>query len=538
MNIRKKKALLVSLTALSATALGVGVMVGVNNSDITVLGEPLNPYLNSITLNAADFASGTGKINKNGNEFTYSGVTVSDGVATLISTGLISGSESGKETVGGLVGAGFEKFTIKLASSYEGALTLNGKTQLLNLDPGDNVLDVNSKSFEVSTGVALSFSSLTLTYECKSTLIEIDAKDNDYIWNTEVMSNYVEVGPNQDYLTKVYMTKQEDGIYMFAKQHVKEQKEAGDGWWEHDNLELRFGNENMTIMPDRRFNDDNIIYQIWFSSLKTSNIGDGNFAVSDFSGNENDGYNISYEAFLSWNKLKDFKYDLSYSDQISFVVGISYKYNWSTTREWSAEPANLEHFNVVKENGIGWFSYSDIKEPTSHLDVNKETFVSNSYFNLGCQTITMDGSKSWVLHVDLDSTNGADAGNGLALEICSPGWSQGGWSVRKDWWAWGGWNNTGGEGNAGPHDENGVSNWIEALFNINAKLRISFNSINGMLSITGYYESKHESHLGEKIYVSFISNAVGYRGNMEVKFGASFGTLKLNDVSLVKGTVA
>jgi len=369
-----------------------------------------------------------------------------------------------------------------------------------------------------------------------------DGITDEDIWTTDVKENSISIAANDSNYTNLIATKQEDGLYLFADQYVSEKKNAGPDWYLHDNIEFRFGNQNSKLFVDERQDGVAFIDQIWFSSLKTGSINSKDFYVSDYV-ESNGGYNLKYEIYLSWETLNNCKYNLCYEDSIIFVSGISYAAGWATTPVWSGNEANLEKYQEIKTSGITSFSYDSVSVDYEELNVNKETFVADGYFQLGCQTLYVDGSKSWSLAVDFDCTNSNPMafGDGFAMEVCSPSWSSGGWSFRKDWWAWGGWNNNSGEGNAGPHDKTSVGDdqnvWSPALSNINVKGRLSFNAISGFITFAAVYTSKHSDYEGKKIYISYYSKMFDYRGAMEVKFGASFGTIKLNLVGLAEGSI-
>ncbi len=531
---KKKIVLLSSILCVAAMAVTTAVVSrGLSNMRALASYQDRNAYVRSLEISASNFQNGSGTFTLEGNQFAYAGATVEGGNVSFAADGYFKTVEASGATTGSdLTGAGYTTLNAVMAASFNGGITLNGFNESLDLASGvTHELQVNNHEINlVFNDGGFKVSGFVANYMCQENEVKIDAKADDYIWSSEVKANKLSVDFDVNNKTEFYALKNSEGVYIFADQHVQTVKNAGDGWWEHDNFEIRIGSQWHTPREDRD--------QYWMSALKTSNFP--HFAVSDIELNENTGlYDITYEGFFSWAELG---YVLE--DDIVITFGVAYAAGWKNSDGWYH--VKLDNYRTITTTGIGrFFDYSAVRTGVETITTPIEGTATG--WNSVMAQITMDGSKAWGIRVAYRSINdpaGADPNcKGVVAEVFSPGWANGGWTFRKDWWGWGAWNfdhRDGGhvrEGQCGWNDTAEMgSDWVAACCDMNVVEYIAFNPALGRITITATYTSNVEAHLGKKMYIEYSSANFAWRGNMIASFGADTGTMIMNSIQVIEGT--
>ena len=531
---KKKIVLLSSILCVAAMAVTTAVVSrGLSNMRAFASYQDRNAYVRSLEISASNFQNGSGTFVVEGNQFAYAGATVEGGNVSFAADGYFKSVEDSGATMGSdLTGAGFTTLGAVMAADFAGNVSLNTAAQALNLTSGNtHQFAVNDVRFNlVFTDAGFKVSGFVASYMCQENEVKIDAKADDYIWSSEVRANKLSVNLDADSKTDFYAVKNSVGVYIFGEQHVKTLRNIGDDWWQHDNFEIRIGSQWHTPREDRD--------QYWMSALKTSNFP--HFAVSDIELNDQTGfYDINYEGYFTWAELG---YILE--DDIVITFGIAYANGWCNSDGWYK--VRLDHYRTITTTGIGGlFDYSAVRTGVETMTTPVSGTASG--WNSVMVQITMDGTKAWGIKASYRSINdpaGADPNcKGVVAEVFSPGWANGGWTFRKDWWGWGAWNfqhndnGSGGAGQCGFCDVDEFNGgWVAACCDMNVEEYVSFNPALGRVMVTAVYTSNVEGYVGKKGFIQYSSASFSYRGDMIASFGADGGTLEMNSIQVIQGT--
>lgn len=383
-----------------------------------------------------------------------------------------------------------------------------------------------------------------------TSVINIDGYAVEYIWSNDVMSKAYHVDYSNNYKTEVYALRNDDGIYLFVRQHVLEKKIHATDWWENDNIEFRFA------PADDFFNSLSDYPQVYISKLNGGTISTGQVAATDYHYNSDTGlYDVNYEAFISYSQL-----GITDNHEIVFAAGSNYYDNhWAAGNAWSYASENIRFMNVVDVNGINTFSYANSYQGTELISSPiSETWDGDPAHNWksSVYNVSMDGSSSWLLKLSMSSTVPAskvtekDMSAGIVGEIYSPSWSEGGWTFTRDWNGWGGWHDSGEpsyrynytdicEHATNEEDFNTRVKPIltTALADYNATALVSYDSTKEELRVNILYTSNVSDYVGKKVAVSYRC-ATTYTGTMKVSFGYNFASFTITSAIVSFGDLA
>jgi len=180
------------LLGLSVVCAGIGLSIGLTENGSVIKGavaEDAQTITHELVFTAEDFTSTNGSITKYGNQFTYSNVSVSEGVVTIGGSGVFvnsvdSGSSKGEN---GYKGAGYTKVSFEglkaeagtywhsLASGYDQLYDLSDKDSSYSIDltatfNGVDFSPAKARTryqLQTNAGVSCSFTKLVLTYACE-----------------------------------------------------------------------------------------------------------------------------------------------------------------------------------------------------------------------------------------------------------------------------------------------------------------------------------------------------------------------------------
>lgn len=511
--------------------------------------EDRNPYTRSLTINASYFQNGSGTLTVEGNQFAYSGVTIEGNNVSFAQDGYFrSVVDSGASSGSDLSGAGYTTLNAHMSGAFNGNVTLNGQSQALNLaSDSTHSFAINKNGINlVFNASGFKVSEFVVSYKCLANDINIDGAANETIWSSEVMSNPLTVKANDSYKTEVYSRKTLEGIYVYAEQHVAVRKNQGDGWWQKDNLELRF--RSGTEFSNHGLADDT---QIWVCADGRKSNDVTSFATTDYVlNNSTNLYDKTYELFISWETS-----GLSYNDKIICLFGSNYEagFIWNTDGSyWSQD--NWKYVTVTS-SGLKSFSFDPDVE-YQELLASPVTNSGDNWNSLVTQT-HMNGNKSWAVKAELHSRrlnlNSDWFRDGWVSEVFSPSWSNGGWTFEMDWWGWGSWNKTtndsgsGVEGNCGNGNYSEVStasDWdseikpalLDATDEMDVEVIYRFDANTGKIGVIARLTSTFEGHVGQHVYLSFTSCPISYRGEMIIGNGRQNAEVTISSIKLFEGS--
>ena len=539
----QKKGLIVVTSLLAFSLAGAIVATSGVTETSRVIANGSDPYVNTITLTASDFAGLSGTLVAKGNTFTYSGITLDgDDIIFAANASLGSRADSGSAgSTNALTGSGFTSFVISPTANYTGDVVLNNEVKAVNLVSGtDYTLAVNSKRFDfVVLGSSVRADKLQLSYSCLKDEIVIDGFNNEYIWSSDVMSNMIPVKLNDDYKTEVYAYKNATGMYFYAEQHVKVVKNAGSGWWQHDNLEFRIDSGTAY----RNYNmDDNSKVPQRFVSVN----GDTTFTQAAHTNpvlNEGTGlYDIHYEMFINWTDL-----GLIYEDLQIVLIGSNYDsgFVWNIRADYHSERSH--YYPVVTSNGFKPYSL-DLLGGNELLaaPISGENDSGWAYRLAQARAST---SSNFILNISSHAENGPshinELGAGFVGEFtASTGWGDGGCSFRKDWNGWGGLDpDTSVNPNKFdidnistlPWGEGGQIAFEEASNAMNFRVVYSFRGHEIDLMAMGI--STYTGHADQFYYMSMRFKDVSHLPNIDIGVGYNLGSAYVTSYKVALGNV-
>ena len=374
--------------------------------------------------------------------------------------------------------------------------------------------------------------------------------DEDY-WTSEVLSGQYVLKLNDDYKTEVMGLKVEGGIRLFVQQHVKVQKNSGNNWWQRDNIEFRFGSALDHVRPM------NAQPQKWASVLDSGSSNFGQIGISNFVYNEVTGlYDVNYEMYATFAEIGVNSYD-----QIIFAAGVSYNGDaWKCLDDWDSGTQDLFLMKAITSTGIKDFTYdyyddtasSFLPEPI-HGEWDKDPAHN---WNSNVFNAHMDGSSSWAIVLEMESVTDSskvseDIAAGIVGEVYSPGWANGGWTFRKDWYGWGAWPEQKGSiydynyKEICAHSTDG-DDWRDrvepilknAMSDMTVKAYVSFNSAIKQITVNMVYTcGASTDYAGKHIWLSFQAGVGDYNGEMIVAFGYNFSSFTINSAKLITGNI-
>ena len=536
---------LIVVTSLLAFSLAGAIVATSGVTEISrVIANGSDPYVNTITLTASDFAGLSGTLVAKGNTFTYSGITLDgDDIIFAANANLVSAADSGSAgSTNALTGSGFTSFVISPTANYTGDVVLNNEVKAVNLVSGtDYTLAVNSKRFDfVVLGDSVRTDKLQLSYSCLKDEIVIDGFNNEYIWSSDVMSNMIPVKLNDDYKTEVYAYKNSTGLYFYAEQHVKVVKNAGSGWWQHDNLEFRIDSGTAY----RHYNmDDNSKVPQRFVSVN----GDTTFTQAAHTNpvlNEGTGlYDIHYEMFINWSDL-----GLIYEDLQIVLIGSNYEggFIWNNRADYHSERSH--YYPVVTSNGFKPYSLDLLGG--NELLTAPISGGSDDGWAYRLAQARASTSSNFILNISSHAENGPSHLNDLAAGfvaefVASTGWGDGGASIRKDWYAW---NGLAPDTSVNPNKfdvdnistlpwgEGGGAAFEEATNAMNVKTVFSFRGHEIDLMVMG--TSTYTGHVGQFYYMSMRFKDVSHLPNIDIGVGYNLGSATVTSYKVALGNVA
>ncbi len=489
--MKRNVTFLTSLLLATICGVGIATALSANNVVLSFMLESEKTNKKALAIDASLFTGASGSFVLDGNSISYSDVSVSNSIITINEGGYIKlDNDSGYQAGASYTGSGVTTFDINLTSAYEGNIKINNKQRRMILSSGENEVAINSSAFnfKVVSG-SLSASGFTINYECGNNAITYDGLAHESIWTSEVLSKPYHHKNTDDYKTEIYMSKQSDGIHIYAEQHVKTIKNGGSEWWEQDNMELRFASANKSFTS---FKDET---QYYFSVTGAHNFT--NFGKTSFSLNSDTNlYDISYEAFLSWSAL-----GYSYSDTIIFTCGANYNNGFAGDKGWESASSEIYKLKFMSIKATG------IEVPFAGTEVTESPlFYPGNGWSPEAYTHEMDGSNNWTLYFKLHSLSNGGIATGFAGKITKKDDTTDFWDFRKDWCGGGTWSDT-----------SYASDYSQ--FSTFENAEIALNDIDVDLVY------RHEVSVG-RVYVSAIyhSNVAGYEGKCAtINYEASTG---------------
>ena len=532
--MRKKNAFIATILLGSVVLGGAAATISVS----TNLAQQANAKAGSLTLNGDTVFTDTIATVKTENNNTVqivssgNGLTLATGEA-IYNSDMIQGLTS--------VQIALTSGSVEIQGDYETGLPRN--RVLANINSSSTVeFNQGMRYFKIVAKENTVISSIKLSYDCPADIpyntvdgVLMDGYGDDPSYGASFKTTKAVCGSG-DYRTDIYATKTTGGLHIYAEQFVATTRYHAEKWWENNNIEFRFG--NYIKVPDVNGNQ-----QYWFSSLNGGSKSHGELAYKEVG--VVDGLNkLQFEIYIPWSQLP-----VKYDQNVIFTAGVAYSNGFVGMNTWNKVRADqYNQYDEITATGVQKFAEigSNFFERTgtellaSPKSITYDQLPEN-HWNSNVASVTLDGSKSFEIRVDLHSSYAGQEYNdcGYVGEIFSPGWSNGGWTFRQDWWGWGSWSYTGGECPAGSHGDFincAENNMFTAMREKDVVLFAKFDAEIGRIGIKAMYTSTYEGYVGAKMYVAYYSGNISYRGDMIASFGVCNGAATFNSIQLISGT--
>lgn len=415
----------------------------------------------------------------------------------------------------------------------------------------------------VDTGIVVSSSNVKKT-TLKSIAdldnpVVLDGRMDDVLWTSTVKAHKLTGShPSNNTNYEFYTTRNSKGVYIFGTYSTSNPYDTttGVGWWQTDNIEFRLTKPYATRPDDAE--------QFYVSALDGGTYVATNGYVSPLAYNaDTNRHEMVYELFIDYN---DSKLNVSPLTPLGFHWGSAPRDGWVACNYWYNDPVfNLSHkVSYYDEAVCSEHQYSDfviVKNPTideaglqtrtcyvcNHVDNEEIAKVANLVTEpkeegmLGWGMIhrfTVDGTKAWRIQASFNSKR-FDGATGWGDQFVAGIFKQGtteGWDFRSDWCGGNAWGGT-----ASYTDVNGLGLWpdyFSASSNMNVTMLIAFNPDTNTVTYTMSYESVSNPALPVINNIVYKNTGITYRGNIDVTFGVQTGTITLNEVYLLDGSLA
>lgn len=456
------------------------------------------------------------------NATTNSSIVLANGGTIATSTQVKGGRSVNIQFTGGeLLVEGFVN-NQTFARSY-GSLTASG-----SFDFGENV-----KYIKVTAVGQVTITSISVTYNCDDSYVEtaLDGSLDDTKWTSEIVSHSVRVENNSNNYSDCYAYKAEDGIYVFCSQHVDTVTNAGNEWWQKNNVEFRIGSTGLFVDA---FNTR----QIWLSSLNGGSSNLTSFGVKGPIYNAKTGlYDINFEAKIPYDAPQ-----LQASKDQEICLGIGQNINAGWASVGFRDPTSIDNQPVINENGLIAKNILIEKEGTEVL--SSPVTNEGAGWNSRVAEVKLDGTKDWEIQVKLHSFEYLDLGTEWArawvADILSAPeggseWSQGGWTVRSDWWD---------QTNSSSAGMNNIEAWNSGgkeyrigEDDFDALIQVNFNEAASKFSVIGRYKSNVTNYTDGYVYIAYESPVFAYRGDVIAAFGRTDSGVTVNSIKVIPGII-
>lgn len=165
--------------------------------------------------------------------------------------------------------------------------------------------------------------------------VTLDLKMDEPLYTENVRKNNITLYGNENNSFSVsYASLTSDGIVLFTEVYFNQIKNDGNGWWERDNFEIRFGTSSK------------LSSQIWFSVLNQGSSNTANSVVSnilkDTSNQRN--YKFVVEALFTWDNLSSLIGEpINYDTKVFFSIGFNDAKGWKACDWFGKSDANTPY---------------------------------------------------------------------------------------------------------------------------------------------------------------------------------------------------
>ena len=358
-----------------------------------------------------------------------------------------------------------------------------------------------------------------------------DGKMDDEIYTDAVKTNSFTLRKDLSNWITFYAARDNQGIYMYVDYNVQSIKNVGSAWYEVDNFEFRIGVDGQ---PD-------LTGQVWLSTMGGGSTSDhisiDEYFVSPIKQLSDNHYQVDFEFYLSYNKINN----VTKNDILTFSAGSNPAAGWyNTVAFWFEDTFASEEYICITTQGFEWFAID--KVPTS---CGNHHFVDGKCANCGeiLSEAVSGGGDAWnsnVIKYDFNMNNNLEvivrlntqftSGDHNAPcnkldhtwvgEIYSPGWNNGGWTFRGDWWSWGSWSPNGEACQAGEEYSNFPDRYA-AFGNLDIILLMRWDAESGYFTVNGRYYSNVEGQDADGFYqyIYYKSGKITYRGDAALGIG-------------------
>ena len=169
--------------------------------------------------------------------------------------------------------------------------------------------------------------------------------------------------------------------------------------------------------------------------------------------------------------------------------------------------------------------------------VNNES-INISRYNYNYVEFVMDGTQSFEIDVILNTKHNSSSTawyHSFVGEVFTPGWSEGGWSYRSDWYG----NQQFPNAVAKYTDiNNGLwgGKYFEASADMDVIINFKFDAETGTFTVTMTYSSNIEPYCNEDKHPIYTLSNVSYRGELHVAFGTENSHTTYQYAKIVEGS--